>query len=55
MLYARPNNQGKLFLLSNPPLDRTPDNINQKRVYHTLSPIPFFPPTHPGYGRKFYR
>ena len=55
MLYVPPNNQGKLFLQSNPPLDQAPGNINQKRLYHTLNPLPFFPSTHAGYRRRYYR
>ena len=55
MLFTRPNNQGKLILQSVPKLDRCPPSLNQHRVYHTLNPIPFFPPTHPGFCRKYYR
>ena len=55
MLWARPNNQGKLVLRSTFPLDQNPEEVGQRRPYHTLKPLPCFPPTHRGFGRKFYR
>ena len=55
MLYARPNGQGRLTLQSSPPLDLVPLNINQKRVYHTLHPLPHFPSTNAGYRTRYYR
>ena len=27
----------------------------QKRTYHKLNPLPFFPSTHAGYRRRYYR
>ena len=55
MLWARPNGQGTLVHPPLFPLDRCPDTGNNRQVYHTLQPLPFFPPAHAGYGRKHYR
>ena len=55
MLWTKPNNQGKLYLQSSFSLDQCPDTGNQKRPYHTLKPLPFFPLCHHGYDRKYYQ
>ena len=55
MLWARPNGQGTLVHPSLFPLDRCPDTGNNRQTYHTLQPLPFFPPAHAGYDRKYYR
>ena len=55
MLWARPNGQGTLVQQFPFPMDRCPAPGNQRQTYHTLQPLPFFPPAHAGYGRKYYR
>ena len=55
MLWARPNGQGTLVHPPRFPLDRCPEIGNNRQVYHTLQPLPFFPPAHAGFGRKYYR
>ena len=55
MLWAKPNNQGKLYQQSSFSLDQCPATGNQRRSYHTLQPLPFFPLCHRGYDRKYYR
>ena len=55
MLWAKPNSQGKLYQQSSFSLDQCPATGNQRQSYHTLQPLPFFPPFHRGYSRKYYR